>query len=226
LPPIDSLSRKSEADLDLEIEKAAPRIFRALLDVTAATLGLLPSVKLEKRERGRLADFSDTGESLARALGYPPGTFDRRISMKADENTEIVLEASPFALTLLKYVRERGSIHTPPRVLLDELAKIAGDHETRSLAWPKTPATFSSALRRLAPSLRRVGGLTIVFGHDHQGRFIDIQQEAVGVAAVTGDYLGPDNQISKPGCSSCLFFGSCGEAAEGTTICSNWEARS
>ena len=63
------LKRKTEKDIEIELEENKQRIFGGLLDLLAKALQILPSVKIDQEDLPRMADFSYLGEAVYRALG-------------------------------------------------------------------------------------------------------------------------------------------------------------
>lgn len=183
-PPLEPSRRRSDADVRAAFATAAPRIFGALLervDVTLATP--LPSVQQEKRERPRLADYSDTGEALARSLGYAPGTFDELLIRNQNQAADTVLESSPVAEAIMRRVRERGPIDMSPSGLLPELTALAGE-AAHARSWPGTPVALAGAVRRIAPALR-AAGFNVETGRNHAGRYLRVSTIRTTVTPVT-----------------------------------------
>ncbi|OFC41659.1 hypothetical protein BAE29_02155, partial [Acidithiobacillus caldus] len=69
--------RRTEREVQEALNRAAPRIMGALLDLLCETLTLLPTVQIPPESLPRMADFARLGEAMARVLKYPQGHFLR-----------------------------------------------------------------------------------------------------------------------------------------------------
>jgi hypothetical protein len=77
-----------------------------------------------------------------------------------------------------------------PAKLHAALTEIAGKKVAASTGWPKTTATFSNELRRLAPQLR-MHGMSVSFERRHEGRVITLKSER-------GPIVPPTHERTKP----------------------------
>jgi hypothetical protein len=163
LPRIDESCRQAEADFWGRFEAARPRILGALLDAASGALAELPRVRLGRLPR--MADFGILGVAVERALGWPGGSFLDAYGGNRDDAAAAALESSAIYPELGRFARslpngmnsqKGGFWEGTCQQLLDELGRIAGD-KAKSKYWPTSPRGLSGQLRRLAPSLRRVG---------------------------------------------------------------------
>ena len=160
--------RRDEAQFWREFEEARPRILGALLDAVVAGLGNLPAVTLDQLPR--MADFAVWISACERALGLETGEALEAYRANCAEARHLALEASPVYEPLRQVAR--AGFRGTSSELLSLLSKLASDSARRSRGWPKAPNALSSALRRMANSLRCTG-LEIFFDRaDHQGRRI------------------------------------------------------
>jgi hypothetical protein len=158
--------RRDEAQFWREFEEVRPRILGALLDAASAGLRNLPNVRLEQPPR--IADFALWVNACESALGLERGEALEAYRANCGEARNLALEASPIYEPLLEVARDGFSGTSSELLFL--LSKVASDSSRRSQRWPKAPNALSSALRRLAGSLRS-SGIEIYFNRaDHQGR--------------------------------------------------------
>src|SRR5208282_1733969 len=145
--------RRDEAQFWREFSERRPRILGALLDAAVAGLRNLPQVKLERPPR--LADFALWASACEVALGMQPGEAVAACGANCAEARNLVLEASPLYEPLAELARAgfTGSV-AELRARLDSMVS---DAMRRSVRWPKAPNGLSSALRRMAATLRAVG---------------------------------------------------------------------
>src|ERR1035437_921752 len=149
-----------------EFEEARPRILGALLDAVVAGLGNLPAVTLDQLPR--MADFAIFVSACERAVGLERGEALAAYRSNCAEARNLALEASPVYEPLREVARAGFSGTSSELLFL--LSKLASDSTRRSRRWPKAPNALSSALRRMAGSLRSTG-IEIDFNRaDHQGR--------------------------------------------------------
>lgn len=155
LEPIPDHQRKTEAALWTEFEAARPGILAGLLDVVAAALELLPAVRAEGRSLPRMADFALFGEAVARVLGEPPGRFLEILRVARAGTDQDALEGSAVAQTFLEWIRHHRSFNGTYTELLGHLS--AAVEGRKPANWPRTAQALSGLIRRITPSLRRLG---------------------------------------------------------------------
>lgn len=155
LPVIAKRQRRSERELDAEIERERPAILGALLDAVSTGLRNIDGVRLE--ERPRMADFAEWMVAAEEGLGWEPGHFMARYAGAISENQERALEGDPVSETVLSFMADKREWSGTPTELHVALTGRVGDTAARSKAWPKQPQHLSGRLRRLAPPLREQG---------------------------------------------------------------------
>lgn len=184
LPIITTSDRRTDRELEADLEQAEAAIFGGLLDLFAQALALLPSVKLDTLPR--MADFALLGEAVARSLGHPDGHF---LSLYEDHQREAVgrtIDANPIAAAMADYI-ERGNEHRGlVKGLLDDLMRSKADHEKDDY-WPRSPKGMADAIRRYAPALRQIGIIARVEGARRKdGIHCVLAKQAGGVCAQPG----------------------------------------
>jgi len=157
LPPIADDSRRTEEGLGAEYERVRPRVLGAVLDAVSAALKNLPSVKLPKRPR--MADFAEWVVAAEPALPWSPGGFMEVYALNRDTANELALESSAIGPAILALLSSRTCWNGTARDLLAELesGKYTDNRTCERRDWPRTPKGASNALRRIAPTLRRLG---------------------------------------------------------------------
>jgi DNA primase len=154
LPPLPEERCRPEAELWDAFERVRPRVLGALLDVVAAAMRALPSVRMPRLPR--MADFAVWATAAESALGWKAGTFLSTYTGNRGEANDLALDASPVA-GLLRELADAGGWKGTCSDLLARLSESAGEEATKRPAWPKTPRALGGQLRRLAPNLRRAG---------------------------------------------------------------------
>jgi len=156
LEPISDDRRRDEGtDLLPAWERDRPKLFGALCDALACALRNLPHVRLA--ERPRMADFASWVTAAEPALGWKSGTFMTAYRKNLKHGVVAGLESSPVGQAVLTLMDQRDTWAGTPTALLSALREYVDELTARGRTWPQAPRGLSNALRRLAPSLRRVG---------------------------------------------------------------------
>ena len=153
-PVISDDDRRTEVQFWQEFEKARPAILGALLSATSHALAHVDGVTLNRLPR--MADFAVWSVAAEPALALSPGTFMSAYTGNREMANELVLEASPVVIPLMK-ILDSESWEGPAGELLIALGSQIEDKAKELKSWPKNGRSLSSALRRLAPNLRAVG---------------------------------------------------------------------
>jgi hypothetical protein len=154
------------------MESSAPAIFAGLLDGLSAAIRNINQIELA--DLPRMADFVLWVTAAEESLPWPKGTFTASYRRMISRSTEDGIEASPVATALLDLMRSRlpqRSWVVTPTAFYELLTQAAGSR-ARLNSWPQSPRGLHNALKRLAPSLRKVG-LTYQKSdtHDREYRF-------------------------------------------------------
>jgi hypothetical protein len=131
-----------------------------------------------------MADFAIWATAAELALGWESGTFIKAYTRKREASNDLALEVSPIA-AVVKTLLDKNSWEGTSSELLTALGILAGDKETKTQHWPKTPLALSNVLRRLAPNLRAAGiETTFVRAPGKRSRLIrmDMQSSDAGDA--------------------------------------------
>jgi hypothetical protein len=152
LPSIEF--REMAGDIDARFEAAQPGLLGALLELFAKVLATLPSVKINPKDRPRMADFAALGEALSRVMGWAEGAFlDRHAAMRR-ESILTTIDGSPVGAALLAFLEcNPGGFEGSMSDLLARLETHRPTHEF----WPRSSKGLGDALRRLSPALRLIG---------------------------------------------------------------------
>jgi hypothetical protein len=187
LPPIPDERRKDEAAFWADFDQAHPRILGALLDALAMGLQRLDKVQLERKPR--MADFAIWGVATEPACPWKTGTFLKVY----DRNRQGAIEATLDGDLVAEVVRTIAPWTGTASALLQVLTAKVPETITKRKDWFAQPRQVSDALRRLTPSLRRIG-IEVAFtkhGHDRT-RLIEIT--CLTSSAASASSAGPDLQ--------------------------------
>ncbi len=180
LAPLDPERRLALTDLRDAHERALPSITRALLDLAAEVLRLLPIIDRSGLTH-RLTDFELVVRCVDKALGTDGAA---RLATVADELAEDVLEADPVAQALLHGIEHLPTTspapvlgdHTPDG-LLRVLRVHAGLLHLDGATWPRTPKVLSDHLQRIAPALQASRGISVTPRRSNGRRLITVAKD-------------------------------------------------
>jgi hypothetical protein len=172
LPTIPEPQRKAEREFWRTFEADSPLILGALLDATAGALRCLPQVR--PASLPRMADFAIWGQAACQGLGRDADAFLNAYSGNRRDAHESILEDSPVASAIRRFVEQSPSWSGTATELLGELAAVAGEKVVATPRWPKTGRKLSGDLRRLAPTLRMVGVCVEFPNRKNTGRLLTV----------------------------------------------------
>jgi hypothetical protein len=117
----------------------------------------LPAVTLPALPR--MADFATWAVACEPALGLERGAFLAAYATNRAAATDLAIEASPIGPALVALVQRFGAWSGTARNLLDELEtdQHTDEKARKRTDWPNGARSMGSAVRRLAPDLRRAG---------------------------------------------------------------------
>jgi hypothetical protein len=153
LRPIDAEKVMLEEEVDASWQKAQPAVLGALLDATVCALRRKHEVRPKRLPR--LADHARWVTAAEPALGWKDDHYLSVFDRARIEGVETVLESSQI-FDPVKKVAASG-FEGSATDLLAQLSGHVDEKVTRRKDWPTSPRALSGELRRLAPSLRRIG---------------------------------------------------------------------
>lgn len=152
--------RRTERELNEQLDRVRPSIIGALLDAVSTGMRRLPSTTLDRKPR--MADFALWATACGDGNLWPDGGF--MAAHEANRATSIndVIDADPVANAIRALMEaEAAELRTvwtgTASTLLGALKNIVGDQIARSKAFPDTPRALSSRVTRAATFLRSIG---------------------------------------------------------------------
>ncbi len=194
LEPIAPEHRRTEQALNEAYRVAHPEILGALLDLLAAVLGRLASVRVPKLPR--MADFARVLAAVDATLGTDS------LTLYAEQGKRIageVLDADPVGEVVATWVRTHGDWAGTASALLTALKPEGAGRE-----WPRNGRGMAATLKRLASALELQAVRVTPPGPTDHTRVYRLQAIA---------------QSAQPPCSSpdALALGSNGSAVDSPT---------
>lgn len=187
---IDKRQRKKLSYLQSEFQTILPELLGYIFDTVVKVLNRLGEVRLE--ELPRMADFAETGELIARCLGYPDGKFTEAYNKNIGFNNAEAVGASPVATAIIALMDTqatwRGKAH---ELLLKLIEVVSGRREligiSKNNEWPKTSRSLTERINEIIPNMSEVG---IIIERIH-----DAHTKSDLIIIVNNNYTPPTNPI-------------------------------
>ena len=155
LRPIDEKHRKSEAELEKELEADLPYIMRGLFELIAEIFIHLPDVKVTQPER--MYDFCKWLAAMEKAQAVPAGIYQQEYSRLLKQGQLDTILDNELAAGVYTFAEEFGDWSGTPSELLKELHARATQGTQRAKSWPGNPIALSKRLVSLQASLATQG---------------------------------------------------------------------
>jgi hypothetical protein len=183
LPVLPESDRRTEDDLWARFGALAPSILGALLDGVVAALAHERETTIDRLPR--MADWARWCTAAEPGLGWPAETILSAYRRMRDTAIESAIDGNPLAAAIRRIARPWTGTTGE---LLDRLAPPG----RAPRGWPESPHALASALRRLAPGLRRLGVEITHRRAPHTGaRIVEITATADPDPDDTPDLAGP-----------------------------------
>jgi hypothetical protein len=150
LNPILDSDRETEAEFGVRFDECHSGILGALLD--AAVAGLANEQKIRLPRLPRMADFVRWVCACERGLPQPEGTFMRAFVGSRESADRTLLESHTISRPIFNLCQRtwRGTA-------TELLQAIGPAPQSSRLDWPKNARELADQIRRIAPSMRRLG---------------------------------------------------------------------
>lgn len=147
--PMPITEYRPESALDADWLTSQPRALGALLDLAAAVLAELPSVRQSWEGRERMADFAQICQAMDQSRG---SSTLSRYRQKIAEGIQSSAETDPFTVHIIDLANGNWS---------GSAAALYGTYHGRldrgTDAWPKSPAMVGRRIERIRGILRKTG---------------------------------------------------------------------
>ena len=165
LPAIRDGRRMSESDFWGSFELARPLLLGSILTAVSASFDGQERVDIDALPR--MADPIRWVTAAEGLLRWPRGAFLDAYRRNRSRSRVLTLQASPLTSPLLGILNGSRGWRGTATELLGELERSVDEQARRRADWPKSAAVLGTSLRRLAPDLRRIEGVDIVFPNRH-----------------------------------------------------------
>jgi hypothetical protein len=161
-PAIDEDKRKPEKVLWAEFDAGAPGLLGALFDYVAGGLREQPNVAVPRLPR--MADFALFAVACEVARTGSGEAFLQAYRDNQAGANEQVLDDSPVAATVIRFMADRAEWEGTPTALHKALTALISEPDRKDKEWAKKANSLSGKLKRLAPSLRRAARIDVQLG--------------------------------------------------------------
>ena len=151
---IGEAQRIEESEFWPAFNHARPHILGALLTALSGALARWDTTKPERMPR--MSDFYRLILAAEPDMPWKKGDFEMAWQEMEETSVESVLLATPLVAVLMPLLEGRGKWKAPAGELLKELNTKRG-FGAEPESWPQTPQGLVAALKRLAPTLEKIG---------------------------------------------------------------------
>ncbi len=155
VPPLDDTNRRAKVDFWNEFEAAQPYLFGEILD--SLTFALANHKKTKLAQYPRMADFARWVAATGPGIGWDPGKFLKTYEIAAQNATVAVLDNSMIANELQILIKQNPNWKGTTMDLLAKFQVQSVYSPSEDYFHKLKPNTMAGELRRLAPTLRKVG---------------------------------------------------------------------
>ncbi len=165
LQKLPNQDRKSESEMEVDLEHDLPQIMGAIFDLIANIFRLLPTASVQNPER--MLDFVYWLAALEQARNVPEGVYQSLYSETLHQTQYDGLMENILGVAMLEFAEKKiikgTSWHGTPAELLEGLEATMTANTIRSNVWPKNPISLSKRLKSLVTALS-TQGVGIEFG--------------------------------------------------------------
>lgn len=170
LATIPEEKRVDERTLWSAFEIAKPGILGSLFEAAATALRREASVRLSAKPR--MADFAHWVTAAEPACPWSEGQFLDYYASNRHEIEDSILDGDPVAELAISLAPWDGTAAELKQLLFERTAL----DQRQCINWIRTPRNLADALRRLAPSLRRVGIEVVSGGRTATRRLLKLRR--------------------------------------------------
>ena len=173
LEEIGDEDRRKEEDLLGEFERIRPKVFAYTVDVLSKAMQIKTTLHLPMLTR--MADFTEWGEAISRAMGYDKMTFIRAFNENRGEQNVVAIEESIVGSLLVKFWNDyiqnnkgNSTLVVSPGNLYNQLVAFAenNDININHTHFPKIPSVLVKRINIIKPNLKEAYGIIVKVDRD------------------------------------------------------------
>ena len=182
LDEISDEKRRKEEDVLAEFEKLRRKLLAYIFDTISNAMKIKDSLHLPKLTR--MADFTEWGEAISRAMEYERMSFVNALYSNRKEQNIVAIEESLVGSLLVRFWKEyrfdmieKGSMikfEGSPAELYNQLVIFAENNEINinNRYFPKTPNILVKKINIIKPNLKHVYGIIVNVDRDSSNNSI------------------------------------------------------
>jgi hypothetical protein len=203
IPKLDAREVRQESEIRGAFDEAQPVIFSGLLDVFVKALGVIDSIKLDRKPR--MLDYSILGEAIGKVVGADESFNDTYISMRESLLIEAT-QSTPVIMAIVEMITNEGMFYGTYKDLLKRLDD--DKYRSRGGAWPTSPRGLSGLITRHEPGLAAMGFNITREAHGRTGTKVKIEVIEKGMRGEEykesrNDRLDRHDRHKTPECDDC-----------------------
>jgi hypothetical protein len=156
--PIKETRRRSEDEIDADLEALAGEMLGALFDAVSTALANVSSTP--SPSWARMVDATRWALAAADTLGTNSTRLEKTLKRNRVRRDELVLESSVFSIAVIEYAIAKVAWEGTTaelKAVLEAETKTGQANATKKEIWPQTVQKVAAVLAREAPILRRQG---------------------------------------------------------------------
>lgn len=181
LERISNENRRKIEEIWAEFERIKPQLLGYIFDILVKVLRIKNNGGIDLDSKSRMADFEEYAEIISRCMGNEASSFTNAYHKNQQIQTEEVIEGSPVATILVKFIESRYKWVGTASMLLNELETTAESLgiEIQNRLWPRAAHVLTRRLNEIRTNLRAVG-ISIDYNKDPttSSRIIEIRKIA------------------------------------------------
>jgi len=183
--PLTWNKRKTDAEMKADIQRDAPKLIAAMLDVLVKAIQIYPDV--EPKINARMADFVKWGIAITKAMGLTQEDFEGAYATNLNTQDEELIKSSLVADQVIIYMTQTNQpiLEAPAAEIkndievwfnpLDAYGRPIGDLLTKKPGWPRTAKDFSIQLIDVSEALETFD-FKVSKSRNSQGRTLKIEK--------------------------------------------------
>lgn len=197
LQRITDSNRVDERSFYHQFEQHKPQLLGAVFDLLSQTLAEVENTHLHRKPR--MADYALYAATAAKGMGYTIEDFLQAYDQNIIKQNNSVVDASPVAQTVLKFMEETNEWEGPPGSLYEQLKQIADQLNISpggKYGFPADTGWLTKRLKEVRPNLESLG-ISYELNRDSKARSIKLV--STNTNAVTNDMASPavENRVTK-----------------------------
>lgn len=150
--------RITEEEFNEKFNELLPSLLGQIFTVLSKVLKMYKSVKLQIKDKPRMADFAVYGECISRALGYDDFSFINDHNEKLKQSAIGIIENDSLANAITKIMESKTEYKDTVQNFFDEAKKLVTEDGAKiGKDFPSISNKVQGKIERIRPNLRSIG---------------------------------------------------------------------